>query len=158
MEEVYSRVPRTNIPGVYVREVGRGRVVYFPWDVDRTFWEVLDINHARLLKNAVLWATNEDAPVEVSGQGVIDVSIWMQKSSMTVHLVNLTNPMMMKGPVREIIPAPAQHVKIRIPEGRKVTGVRLLVSGGKASIRQSKGLVEVALPAVGLHEVIAVDL
>jgi hypothetical protein len=158
MEEVYSRVPRTNIPGVYVREVGRGRVVYFPWDVDRTFWEVLDINHARLLKNAVLWATNEDAPVEVSGQGVIDVSIWMQKSSMTVHLVNLTNPMMMKGPVREIIPAPAQHVKIRIPEGRKVTGVRLLVSSGKASIRQSKGLVEVALPAVGLHEVIAVDL
>ena len=36
---------------------------------------------------------------------------------MTVHLVNLTNPMMMKGPLREVIPLPNQEVSIRIPEG-----------------------------------------
>jgi len=158
MEEVYSRMPKTDIPGVYAREVGRGRVVYFPWDVDRTFWEVLAIEHAQLLKNAVLWATNEDQPLEVTGPGVLDVSIWMQKSSMATHLVNLTNPMMMKGPLREIIPTPAQRVKIRIPEGRKVSGVRLLVSGSKASFRQSGKVLDVAIPSVGLHEVIAVDL
>ncbi len=39
---------------------------------------------------------------------------------MTVHLVNLTNPMMMKGPVREIIPLSSQNVQIKIPAGRKV--------------------------------------
>jgi hypothetical protein len=158
MEEVYSRVPKTDIPGVYVREIGRGRVVYFPWDVDRTFWEVLATDHARLLKNAVLWASNEDQLLEVTGPGVLDVSIWMQKNSMAVHLVNLTNPMMMKGPVREIIPAPAQSVRLRVPEGRRVSGVRLLVGGGKASFRHSKNLLEVAIPSVGLHEVIGVDL
>ena len=42
MEEVYPRVPKTDIPGVYMREVGKGRVVYFPWDIDRTFWETLN--------------------------------------------------------------------------------------------------------------------
>ena len=42
---------------------------------------------------------------------------------MTVHLVNLTNPMMMKGPIREIISSPPQRVQIRVPEGRKVSGV-----------------------------------
>ena len=158
MEEVYARVKKTDIPGVYVREVGRGRVIYFPWDVDRTFWEVLDINHARLLKNAVLWATNEAQPLEVTGAGVFDLSIWMQKSSMAVHLVNLTNPMMMKGPIREIIPSPPQHVKIRIPEGRKVTGVRLLVSGGKTAVRNANNVLELTISSVGLHEVIAIDL
>ena len=56
------------------------------------------LDHAKLLRNAVLWATNETAPVTVEGQGVLDISIWGQKNSMTVHLVNLTNPMMMKGP------------------------------------------------------------
>ena len=35
------RVPKTDIPEVFVREAGKGRVVYFPWDIDRTFWEVL---------------------------------------------------------------------------------------------------------------------
>ncbi len=39
MEEVFPRVPHTDIPEVFAREVGKGRVVYFPWDIDRTFWE-----------------------------------------------------------------------------------------------------------------------
>ncbi len=41
MEEVYPRVERTDTPGVYARETGKGRVIYFPCDIDRTFWEVL---------------------------------------------------------------------------------------------------------------------
>ena len=62
------------------------------------------VDHGRLLRNAVRWATNEAPPVEVDGPGVLDVTVWRQRESMTVHLVNLTNPMMMKGPLREIIP------------------------------------------------------
>ena len=62
MEEVYPRQPKTDVPEVYLREVGRGRVVYFPGDIDRTFWEVLAADHALLLRNAVEWATNEPRP------------------------------------------------------------------------------------------------
>ena len=40
-----------------------GRVVYFPWDIDRTFWEVLAVDHGLLLRNAVQWATDEEPPV-----------------------------------------------------------------------------------------------
>ena len=107
MEEVWARVPRTDIPGLYAREVGRGRVVYFPFDLDRTFWEVLSPDHGLLLKNAVAWAHHEDQPLAVEGKGVFDVSLWLQSESITAHLVNLTNPMMMKGPVTEIISFPA---------------------------------------------------
>ena len=104
MEEVFERPVKVHDAGVFLREFGKGRVVYFPWDVDRSFWNYLNTDHARLLKNTVLWATNEPPPVSVSGPGIIDLSIWSQKNSLTVHLVNLTNPMMMKGPIREIIP------------------------------------------------------
>lgn len=157
MEEVFPRIPRTNTPGVFAREVGRGRVVYFPFDLDRTFWEVLAADHGQLLRNAVAWASNEEQPLVVEGRGVIDVSIWMQKSSMTAHLVNLTNPMMMKGPVREIIPVPAQQVRIRIPEGRRVSRTQLLVSGKTPAYRQAAGVLNVEVPMIELHEVIALD-
>ena len=123
MEQVFARVERTNTAGVFARQAGRGRVVYFPFDIDRTFWEVLAADHGQLLKNAVAWASNEEQPLRVEGRGVMDVSLWMQKDSLTAHLVNLTNPMMMKGPVREIIPAPAQQVRIRVPDGRRVRQV-----------------------------------
>ncbi len=158
MEEVYARVPRTDIPGVYAREEGRGRVVYFPFDLDRTFWEVLSPDHGLLLKNAVAWAHHEEQPLVVEGRGVLDVSLWMQKDSVAAHLVNLTNPMMMKGPVREILPSPPQQVRIRVPEGRRVGKVSLLVSGKPAVHRVNGDVVSLEIPSIDLHEVVALDL
>src|SRR5947207_5313082 len=119
MEMVYPRQPKTDIAEVYLRDLGKSRIVYFPWDVDRTFWEVLAVDHGRLLRNAVEWAANEEKPVTVSGPGVLDVTVWRQKESMTVHLVNLSNPMMMKGPFRDVIPITGQEVKVLLPRGKK---------------------------------------
>jgi hypothetical protein len=158
MEEVFPRVASTDIPEVYCRKVGTGRVVYFPWDIDRTFWEVLAVDHLKLLRNAVDWASNEPRPVTVEGPGVIDVTIWKQKDSMTVHLVNLTNAMMMKGPLREFIPLPAQRVAVRLPEGIKARRVKLLVSGEELSPTETGRELHLTVPSILDHEVIAIDV
>ena len=157
MEMVWPRVPDSDIPQVYARQYGDGRVVYFPWDVDRTFWEVLSVDHGRLIANAVRWATNEEPPVTVTGPGVLDITVWQQKSSMTVHLVNLTNPMMMKGPIREVIPVGQQIVRLRLPTDREVTRVHLLRAGTSPEVRHETGAITVTVPSVLDHEVVAVD-
>jgi len=158
MEEVFPRTPRTDIPEVFARETGKGRVVYFPWDIDRTFWEVLSEDHGKLLRNAVAWTLNEPPVVAVTGPGTLDVTVWRQKDSMTVHLVNLTNPMMMKGPVRELIPAPAQNVSVRLPAGLHARKVQLLRSGRAAQFQETGGMVTVAVPSVLDIEVVAIDV
>jgi Beta-galactosidase trimerisation domain len=157
MESVYVRPFSSHDAGVFLRETGKGRVVYFPWDVDRTFWEVMGTDHGQLLRNAVLWAHNEPQPLTVTGKGMFDVAIWTQKNSMTVHLVNLTNPMMMKGPIREIVPSPPQTVSVAIPPGPKIGKVHLLVAGKAADAHRSDGRIEVAVPPIGVNEVIAFD-
>jgi hypothetical protein len=158
MEKVYVRETRTDVPQVFLRETDAGRVVYFPWDVDRTFWEVLAVDHLKLMGNAVAWATNEELPVRVSGPGVLDVTLWRQRESLTVHLVNLTNPMMMKGPVRELLPIGEQRVRVRLPDGLQAKRVHLLVPGRTPAFRQSSGWLETAVTSIRAHEVIAVDL
>jgi len=158
MEKVFMRQPHTDIPQVFMREVGAGRVVYFPWDIDRAFWEILDVDHGKLLRNAVAWATNEPVPVTVRGQGVLDVTLWRQKESLTVHLVNLTNPMMMKGPIREFFAVGEQMVRVQLPAGATVRGVRLLVADRPVENRQDEGWLEVTVPSILDHEVVAVDL
>ena len=158
MEEVYPRVPKTDVPEVFLREVGGGgRVVYFPGDIDRTFWEVLAADHGMLLRNAVEWALNEPHPVTVTGPGVLDVTVWRQKESMTVHLVNLTNPMMMKGPARELIPTGEQTVRIRLPRGKTARKVQLLSDGREPAVERGEGVLTVKVPAVVDHEVVAID-
>jgi hypothetical protein len=158
MEDVWPRTAKSDAPAVHMNQFGKGRVVYFPFDLDRTFWEVLSLDHLRLLRNAVEWATDEEPVLTVEGPGVLDVSIWRQKSSLTVHLVNLTNPMMMKGPVREIFPVGPLRVSFRLPDGANGREVRLLVAGTKAAAKTQAGRVVVEVPTVRLHEVIAVDL
>jgi Hypothetical glycosyl hydrolase 6/Beta-galactosidase trimerisation domain len=158
MEEVFPRIPKTDIPEVFVRETGKGRVVYFPWDIDRTFWEVLSVDHAKLLRNAVDWAANWPPVATVTGPGVLDVTIWEQEGSMTIHLVNLTNPMMMKGPLREFIPTPPQELSIRFLAGTKVKKVQLLVSGVTPRVQESNGSIRLTIPSIIDHEVIAIDL
>jgi hypothetical protein len=158
MEKVYPRVEKTDIAEVFLRESGKGRVVYFPWDIDRTFGEVLCVDHFKLLRNAVEWATDEEPPVSVSGVGVLDVTAWRQKNSMTVHLVNLTNPMMMKGPLRELIPVSEQQVRLRLPDGAQVSKVHLLAADTKPRFTQHGRELHVVVPSILDHEVVAVDL
>lgn len=158
MESVWTDRPRTDQPAVYCREKGQGRVVYFPMDIDRTFWEVLSGDHARLLRNAFLWACPRVSAVRVTGQGFLDLAIWRQKSSLTLHIVNLTNPMAMKGPFREFYPVGPLRVEWDLPEGTSPKSLRFLVAGARPRWKRSGNTLSVDLPRVELHEVIAADL
>jgi len=158
MEKVYPRIPKTDVPQVFFWELGRARVVYFPWDIDRTFWEVLAVDHFQLLRNAVTWATAEEPAVTVIGPGVLDVTLWQQKQSLTVHLVNLTNPMMMKGPIRELIPIGEQQVGLRLPDKTRAKNVRLLAADKVPLAAQAGQYLGITVPSILDHEVVAVDL
>ena len=158
MEKTYWQVKHTDVPGVYLRQIGPSRVVYFPWDIDRLYWEVMAEDHGTLLRNALEWAANEAPPVEVTGLGMFDVTVWRQKGSMTVHLVNLTNPMAMRPNAHQLIPSPPQHVVVRLPKGAKAVRVQLLAAGREVPVAQTGGSVRLTVPSVLDHEVIAIDL
>ena len=165
MEEVYPRSPHTAIPGVYCRRVGTGRrpglsgrIVYFPWDPARVFWEVLAVDHGLLLANAVRWATGEPMPVTVVGPGMLDVTIWRGPGAVTVHLVNLTNPMTMRGAYRELLPVGPETVSVRLPEGAQIARVHLLRAGGDLDYALEDGVLTVTVPQVVDHEVVAIDV
>jgi hypothetical protein len=158
MEEVYPRTETSDVCQLYAGQFGAGRVVYFPWDIDRLFWEILNVDHGALLAGAVRWASRDEAPVRVTGPGVIDLSVWRQRDSMTVHLVNLTNPMLLKGPVREILPLGAQRVEVDLPAGTRIAGVRLLRADREPQWTVDGDRVQVEVPGIEDHEVVAIDL
>jgi len=163
MEKVYPRVAKTDVAGVYLREHGTadgtsGRVAYFPMDIDRTFWEVLAEDHMKLLRNTVRWATNERQMVEVEGPGLLDVTAWQDRNAVVIHLVNLTNPMAMKGPYRDFFPVGAQKVSVRMPAGMNATSARLLVADKSAAIQRNGRELLISVPSIRDHEVVAIDV
>jgi hypothetical protein len=159
MEQIYPRIPKTDIPEVYMRTLNnRGRVVYFPGDIGSTFENSMAPDLALLIKNSVIWTMNDDfQPVTVTGPGILEVTCWRQANSMTVHMLNCTNPFMLRSAFREEIPIGAQNVTIRIPDGRTVGEVRLLVSGVKPNVEQTGNGLKITIPLIIDHEAVAVD-
>ncbi len=154
MEEVYPRAEPSS-PAVVTRETSAGgRVVFIPWNLGEIFWEVLAPDHARLVSNAVRWALKDEPSVIVDGPGILDLAVRESESCIALSLLNLTNPMMMKGPVRENIPLPAQTVSIKIPSGRKVERARLVVAGRQAEMTVKDGRVNVRVPEIDRLEMV----
>jgi hypothetical protein len=157
MEKVYPRVSHTDISCLYLRKQA-GRVAYFPFDLDRTFWEILNGDHLKLLRNALLWANDEEPLVEVEGPGLLEVTAWRNAESVTVHLVNLTNPMTMKGPYRDFFPVGAQTVRLRLPSDVTGKRARLLVAEKDVPMDRSGPVLSVTVPSVLDHEVVAIEI
>ncbi|MBI1776835.1 MAG: family 10 glycosylhydrolase [Proteobacteria bacterium] len=154
MEEVYPRRAPKGAAAI-ARETGAGgRVVYIPWNIGEIFWEVLAVDHARLIRNAVLWALGKKPQVTVEGPGVVDVALRESKRGLLLTLFNLTNPMMLKGPVRENYPIGAQTVSFEIPAGVSVAKVWLLVADRAAAFVVEKGRVVVDVPGIDRLEAV----
>lgn len=157
MEKVYPRAQKTDISCLYLRKPA-GRVAYFPFDIDRTFWEVLCADHLKMMRNTILWANHEPPVFEVEGAGLLDVTAWRDPGSITVHLVNLTNPMAMKGPFREFFPIGAQTLKLNLPREINAKRARLLVAEKSVGIVRSGTTLILTVPSILDHEVVAIDI
>ncbi|WFE76717.1 alpha-amylase family protein [Roseinatronobacter sp. S2] len=157
MEEVYPRAAPVT-PAVVARDTGAGgRTVHIPWNVGATFWEVLTEDHQRLIENAVRWALGNAPSVEVLGDAVLDVAAREGDGVTLVMLTNLTNPMMMKGPIRRVYPVSGQRVRATLPAGRSGATARLLVADTEVDVSVQDSMVEIQLPEIALAEVVRID-
>ena len=156
MEEVYPREdPRGG--AVITREhASGGRTVHIPWNIGGILWEVMAGDHSRLIGNAVKWALGKQADVEITGQSVLDLSVREDEGGLAIVLNNLTNPMMMKGPIREVYPVGRHDISIAIPAGKQFGKAALLVGGGEPETHLDNGRLVVAVPSIATLEVVHV--
>jgi hypothetical protein len=131
-----------------------GRVVYFPWNIGRIFWEVMAEDHSRLIGNAVRWALGKTPEVTVEGDGVLDVSVRRAEEGVAVVLFNLTNPMMMKGPIRKSQPVGTQTVSVAVPEGVSSAQARLIVADRTVPVTVREGWAKLDVPEIDVLETV----
>ena len=90
-ENSWMRVPRTEIPGLVIREQNGARIAYLPADIDRRYEHGNIPDHGDLLANLVRWAAKDSLPLVVQGPGLIDCHLYRQQNRLVLHLVNLTS-------------------------------------------------------------------
>lgn len=153
-EDSWMRVPRTEIPGLVIRQQGSARIAFLPADLDRRYEQGNIPDHGDLLANLVRWAAGDSLPLGVQGPGLIDCHLYHQPGRLILHMVNLTSAGTWRIPVEELIPVGPLSVRLKLPEG--VAGKRLLlaVAGGTATpVRQQDGWAQFEVKSILDHEV-----
>jgi len=69
-ELAYPYIEKTDMPNLVTQENNAGgRTVYYAGDIERTAWQSGNTDLARLLQNAIRWASKGKAPATVTGSG-----------------------------------------------------------------------------------------
>jgi hypothetical protein len=154
-EMVYPRTAHTDQPAVVIAERGASRLVYFPGDIDRSYWRSQNMDLERLLINSLRWVLR-DAPVSVTGDGMAEVFAWKTKPGFAIHVLNYTNPDMLRGWFNNVYPLGPQRVRVTLPSGVGVSKVHLLAAGRDISSKRTGQTLEFTIPDVRDYEVAAV--
>ncbi len=153
-EMVYTNTPRTEEPAIVIREKGASRLIYLPGDADRSCWRSGNPDLSLLLGNCVRWLLR-GSPVEVAGEGIVELFAWETEPGLAVHVINYNNPNMMRGWMRRSYPLGPQRVRMELPAGFHVSRVQALRAEINLPYRQSGRRIEFTIPRVEDYEVAA---
>ena len=131
-----------------------GRVVYIPALAGDFYAKYRMAEYQALIGNAVRWIRKEPLLIEIECPATVEVEVRRQAdpSRLLIHLVNNTGDM--QRPISEIIPVHNLRVCLR---RNGVKNIRMLHAGISLPFTCADGVVEFALPELGLYEVIVVE-
>jgi len=147
-EMVYTKTPKSDEPAVVLRERGPSRLAWFPGDIDRSYWRSDNGDLSLLLRNTIHWLLRDQQPITVTGDGVVDLFAWKTEAGHAVHILNYTNPNMLRGWFRETYPIGPLHVRVN---SIKFARARALRAGIPLRVKGQ----EIEVPKITDYEVIA---
>ncbi len=157
-ELAYPTQPHTEEPAVVLREQGNSRLVWFPGDVERTYWVTGQSDLRRLLGNAIRWVSHDERVVDVRGPGLIETFCWETEPGYAVHLLNYTTPNAHHGWLESVDALAPQRVTLKLPDGVHVRAVELLRSAQTPRFTFANQVLEFTVPSLAEYEVAAITV
>jgi hypothetical protein len=156
-ETSWMREPKTDIPGLVLREQGRSRSAYLAADIDRRYAREHLTDHGNLLANIIRWVAGDSIPLAVEGPGFLDCHLYRQPSRLIVQVVNLTSAGTWRAPVDELIPVGPVTVTVTPPVGMTPRRATATVQAGPLTLARKDGRVAVTLRSILDHEMIVFE-
>jgi hypothetical protein len=153
-EMVYTKTPQTDEPAVILRERGASRLAWFPGDIERSFWRSNDGDLSLLLRNSIRWLLRDQQPITVSGDGATELFAWKTQAGYALHVLNYTNPNMLRGWFRETYPIGPQTVRMQLPGHSNISQVRALRANATLPFKKIATGIEFTIPKVTDYEIV----
>jgi hypothetical protein len=126
--------------------------------MDASYWRLDNTDLERQMMNALRWVVRDSNPIEVKGEGLMEVIGWETEPGFAIHLLNYNGPNAFRGRMRRPVSLGEQKVRIQLPRDVKIKDVSLLRAEKKGVFQQRGRMVELTVPSVGIYEVIALEV
>jgi hypothetical protein len=144
----------TEFAGLVAGEVGKGRVLYAPWQLGLVYEERGFPDYRRIVKSAAEWMCRGELPLWTSLPDTVHVTLTScATGAVVVHLVNCSADL--SRPVERVVPVCGERISVRLP-GAGPRDARALVAGESLRCDVNQGVAHIALPDLHEYEVIVI--
>ena len=143
-------------------KVGKGSLVYFPWQPELVAYQygLPDLFH--LIGNAVRGAADWSEQLVVKGAGLFDVALMAADDRLVLTIINFSAPGSFNSGqrriVNEIMPVHDVVVEMQLPEGRICREARYVVADSNAVSEKVGNKLRFTLPKLTEFETICLNL
>ena len=146
-----SDLKQTNIPALLLREVGKGKIAYLPWDLGSLYSRMAITSHAQLLTDLIDDFLPGKRQLITDAHSSVEIVLQKKQTRLMVHLINLSGQTqnnymdaVKMGPVKISI---AGHYKT----------ARSRVLNAALPVKQADNVSEFIVPELGEYDLVVLE-
>jgi hypothetical protein len=146
-EKIHVDMKDSSKPGIVMTGVGKGKLIWVPWDLGASYYRYSLTTHAGLLRDLVN-ALLAQRQIETNAHPLLEMSLMRQGKRTLLHLVNVSG----HSQTGYFAPVPMNDVRVKLQGS--YASARALRAGHALTLTKGSELV---IPRVGDYEVIVLE-
>jgi hypothetical protein len=152
-EKVFADKVETDKPGVLIQEIGKGKLVYLPWDIGGLYYRHSSHAHAGLLADLIDRLLPNGRQLVTSAHPLVEITVMRQpkRSRTLVHFVNLSG----HSQTAYFDPIPMSGLEVKLAADFET--VRWIRAGKTLPVKRAGAFGEFSLPEMTGYEVVVLE-
>jgi Hypothetical glycosyl hydrolase 6 len=147
-EKVHVDMKDTAIPGLVLKDHGRGKVAWLPWDLGRLYYRHSQTSHAGLMHDLIDLLLPAGRQLRTDAHPLVEVALMRRRDRHLVHFINLTG----HSQTGYFDPVPMSGIRVAVAgDFRSARAVR---AGEVLPVTHRDGTSEFTLPALAMYELV----
>jgi hypothetical protein len=140
----------TSAPGLIVKEFGKGKVAWLPWNLGTLYYRHSSEAHARLVCDLIDALLPQGRQLRTNSHPLVDITLMKQDRHYLIHLVNISG----QAETAYFQAAPMSNVEIQVKGNFR--SARAVMAGRDLAVSHSGGYTTFTLATLADYELIDV--
>jgi hypothetical protein len=138
----------TDAPGLILRDYGKGRVAWLPWDIGALYYRHSSQAHAGLLRDLIDHLLPRGRQLRTSAHPLVEIALMRQRDRHLLHFVNLSG----HSQTAYFDAVPMSQIRVQV--AGPFRSAKLAGTGKDLAVSRTGEYLEFTLPALAQYELV----